>query len=75
MKVIASEAKQSRPLDTHRLPRRPDTSGLLAMTKDQFFREKTILLEAFRWFGGFGLGGYLDRPAGPFGQAEENKRD
>jgi hypothetical protein len=46
MKVIASEAKQSRPFDMHRLPRRPDTSGLLAMIKDQFFREKTILLEA-----------------------------
>jgi len=46
MKVIASEAKQSRSFDTYRLPRRPDTSGLLAMTKNRFFREKAILLEA-----------------------------
>ena len=30
--VIASEAKQSQTLDNERLPRRPDTSGLLAMT-------------------------------------------
>ena len=30
--VIASEAKQSQSLDINRLPRRPDESGLLAMT-------------------------------------------
>jgi hypothetical protein len=30
--VISSEAKQSQSLDTNRLPRRPDESGLLAMT-------------------------------------------
>jgi hypothetical protein len=47
MKVIASEAKQSRLFDIDRLPRRPDESGLLAMTKTRFFREKAILLDAF----------------------------
>jgi hypothetical protein len=57
MKVIASEArfasearraKQSRPFYTDRLPRRPDKSGLLAMTKTRFFREKAILLDALK---------------------------
>ncbi len=47
--VIASAAKQSQTLDIERLPRRPDESGLLAMTKKRRpIDSENVLLEAIR---------------------------
>jgi hypothetical protein len=42
--VIASEAKQSQPYEVKRLLRRPDKSGLLAMTKYKLFRNSDDFL-------------------------------
>jgi hypothetical protein len=64
MKVIASAAKQSRPLDTVRLPRRSAQywAELLAMTKCRFTNSESIMLEA-----SFALGYFNDGKKGRLG--------